>query len=183
MQQADLFLAPPAPRARPCALPPELDLPGVLERLALVCKRPRYSYMVLNLIAQASDAAGSAGPFVWQGDRRVPLRDWLADAMTPMARRDPRRRAIAEKVRRELADGGALPADPQAAEERIAEEVSERIRVSGRSNVSRAVSELVRAGLVNRHYQGYRVDHCNRGAQRQAVYTITPEARAALRPA
>jgi hypothetical protein len=42
------------------------------------------------------------------------------------------------------------------------------------------VSELVRAGLVRRHYQGYRVDHVNRGAQRNAVYTIVPEVRRAL---
>lgn len=59
-------------------------------------------------------------------------------------------------------------------------EVRNRVRESGRSNVSRAVSELVRAGLLTRHYQGYRVDHQNRGAQRQEVYTITPEARSAL---
>lgn len=52
--------------------------------------------------------------------------------------------------------------------------------VFGRSNVSRAVSDLVRAGLLTRHYQGYEVDHQNRGAQRQVGYTITPEARSAL---
>lgn len=60
------------------------------------------------------------------------------------------------------------------------EEIKARILRSGRTNVSRAVSDLVRAGLLRRHYQGYRVDHLNRGAQRQAVYTIAPEVQIAL---
>jgi hypothetical protein len=34
--------------------------------------------------------------------------------------------------------------------------------------------------LVHRHYQGYHVDHENRGAQREAVYTLLPGVRAAL---
>ena len=59
-------------------------------------------------------------------------------------------------------------------------EVRGRLRQSGRSNISRAVSDLVRAGLVRRHYQGYAVDHHNRGAQRQAVYQVTDLARRAL---
>jgi hypothetical protein len=33
---------------------------------------------------------------------------------------------------------------------------------------------------VRRHYQGYWVDHQNRGAQREVVYTIMPAAAAAL---
>ncbi|QBM78198.1 hypothetical protein E2E30_20220 (plasmid) [Sphingomonas sp. AAP5] len=53
-------------------------------------------------------------------------------------------------------------------------------RRSGRANVSRAVPDLVRAGLVRRHYQGSRVDHHKRGAQRKAVYTITDAAAGAL---
>jgi predicted transcriptional regulator len=59
-------------------------------------------------------------------------------------------------------------------------EVRERIRQSGRCKVSRAVSDLVRAGLIRRHSHGYRVDHHNRGAQREAVYTITESAASAL---
>jgi len=42
------------------------------------------------------------------------------------------------------------------------------------------VSELVRAGLVKRHYQGFRVDHHNRGAKRQAVYVVTDPVMRAL---
>jgi predicted transcriptional regulator len=60
------------------------------------------------------------------------------------------------------------------------EEIEARILRSGRTNVSRAVSDLVRAGLLQRHYQGYRVDHPNRRAQREAVYTIAPDVRRAL---
>ena len=182
MFQPDFFAAEGiAERAAPQAAP-ALDLPGLLDRLTSVCERPRYSFMVLNLIAQASAQSGSAGPYVREGDRQVPVRDWLCDALVPVARRDPRRLAIADKVRAELAQRNELPSDTSEAERLIAAEVQKRIRLSGRTNVSRAVSELVRAGFVQRHYQGYRVDHHNRGAQRQAVYTITDEVRRALHP-
>src|SRR3546814_3550276 len=56
------------------------------------------------------------------------------------------------------------------------------MRETGMTAISRAVSELLRAGLIERHYQGFLVDHENRGAQRHAVYTITPAVRAALHP-
>lgn len=62
----------------------------------------------------------------------------------------------------------------------VDQHVRERVRQSGRCNVSRAVSDLVRAGLLQRHCQGYYVDHHNRGAQREAVYTLLPEAMRAL---
>jgi hypothetical protein len=172
MFQPDLFSL--EERARPAgADEPQrpLDLPAILERLTVVCERPRYSFMVLNLIAQASAQTGSAGPYVHDGSRRVPVRDWLCDALIPVAQRDPRRQAIAGKVRQELEAKRALPADPEVAKRIVDDHVRKRVRQSGRTNVSRAVSELVRAGFVRHH---------NRGAQRQAVYTITDEARRAL---
>ena len=51
--------------------------------------------MVLSLIAKfANSNNGSAGPYVVEEDRRVPLRDWLCDSLVPMAKRDARRLAI-----------------------------------------------------------------------------------------
>ncbi|WP_443024444.1 hypothetical protein [Sphingomonas sp. Ant H11] len=97
-----------------------------------------------------------------------------------MAKRDARRLIIVEEVKASLAAQDALPEDPGEAAKAIDNEVRERVRRSGRCNVSRAVSDLVRAGLVRRHYQGYRVDHHNRGAQREAVYTITEAAARAF---
>lgn len=158
----------------------EIDLPGVLERLADVSARPRYTFMVLNLIARAAGQSDSAGPYVREDGRAIAIRDWLSDALMPMAQRDARRVAVVNQVRTELYRKGVLPADESLAEEMIAEEVRARLRHSGRTNVSRAVSDLVRAGLVRRHYQGYRVDHENRGAQREAVYTIAPRVKRAL---
>jgi hypothetical protein len=108
------------------------------------------------------------------------VRDWLSDALIPMAQRDARRRAVVEQVRADLARKGALPVDPAQAEQAVASELRDRLRHSGRTNVSRAVSDLVRAGLIRRHYQGYCVDHENRGAQREAVYTIIPSVKRAL---
>lgn len=145
-----------------------------------MCERPRYSFMVLNLIAKASAKTGEAGPYVRDGDNHVAVRDWLSDALSPVAQRDPRRLAIARKVREELARENALPQDEAVAQSIIDERVRDRIRLSGRTQISRAVSELVRAGLVQRYYKGYRVDHENRGAQRQVIYSVTEEARGAL---
>lgn len=158
-----------------------LDLPELIERIADVSPRPRYAFMILNLIAKvAGNNSGSAGPYVVDHDRRVPLRDWLCDSLVPMAKRDPRRLAIVEEVRAALIADSDLPTDPKEVARMVDDKVRERVRRSGRCNVSRAVSDLVRAGLVRRHYQGYRVDHLNRGAQREAVYTITPAAARAL---
>jgi len=158
-----------------------LDLPDLIERIADVSPRPRYAFMVLNLIAKAANSnSGSAGPYVVDQDHRVPLRDWLCDALVPMAKRDARRLAIVAEVRASLDRMKMLPSDAAAADRLVEQEVRARVRRSGRCNVSRAVSDLVRAGLVRRHYQGFRVDHHNRGAQREAVYTLTPAAVGAL---
>lgn len=158
----------------------ELDLPAVLERLADISTRPRYTFMVLNLIARAAGQNDSAGPYVREEGRAIAIRDWLSDALMPMAQRDARRLAVVQQVRLELERRNMLPDNQDLAEEVIADEVRARLRHSGRTNVSRAVSDLVRAGLVRRHYQGYRVDHENRGAQREAVYTIVPRVKRAL---
>jgi hypothetical protein len=158
-----------------------LDLPDLIERIADASPRPRYAFMVLNLIAKAANRdSGSAGPYVVDQGRSIPLRDWLCDSLVPMAKRDARRLAIVEEVRSSLDRMQMLPTEPEAANRLVEEEVRARVRRSGRCNVSRAVSDLVRAGLVRRHYQGFRVDHPNRGAQREAVYTLTAAAAGAL---
>jgi len=156
---------------------PQLDMPSLLEMLARSSSRPRYAFMVLNLIAQVSRSDGSAGPLVAKGGGLIPLRDWLCDALTPMGQRDPRRVALEERIRSDLAMSGALPIDGGQATAMIEDAIREQVRASGKTNVSRAVSELVRAGLLKRHYQGYCVDHHNRGAQRQAVYVLAGSAR------
>lgn len=151
----------------------------LLARLSQCCSRPRYAFMMLTLLAEAARSDGSAGPLVAHDGRLTPLRDWLCEALSPMAERDARRRAMEARVRHELA--GTLLPDPAAAERQVHEEMRQRILAAGKTNVSRTVSELVKAGLLSRHYQGYRVDHENRGAQRQAVYTLLGEARMLLR--
>lgn len=162
------------------AVPPALDLPALIERIAMVSRRPRYAFMVLNLIAKATGRGDSVGPYVHEGDRRIPVRDWLSDALIPLAHRDGRRRAVVDEVRSDLAARNMLPDNPAEAEQVLEQELRARLLRSGRCNISRAVSDLVRAGLLRRHYQGYRVDHQNRGAQREAVYTLTDDAKWAL---
>ncbi|CDO36589.1 conserved hypothetical protein [Novosphingobium sp. KN65.2] len=168
-----MFVAPPpsAPRASVS------DMAALLDQVAHASSRPRYAFMVLSLIAEIARPDGSAGPFVSFNGRSILLRDWLCDALTPMGTRDPKRQALTEKIRGELARSDKLPREPEAALAMIDEEVRERVRSSGKTNLSRAVSELVKEGLIRRHYQGFRVDHHNRGAQRHVVYTLTGRAR------
>lgn len=157
-----------------------LDRPALVEWLTRISARPRFAFFVLDLIARASGPSGSVGPYVVEDDQALPVRDWLCDAIIAVSGREPKRLAVAAQVRRDLDQQAVLPREPQAAQAMIDEEVRVRLRRSGRSNISRAVSDLVRAGLVRRHYQGYAVDHHNRGAQRQAVYQVTDLARSAL---
>ncbi|MCI4591845.1 hypothetical protein MOK15_17315 [Sphingobium sp. BYY-5] len=154
------------------------DISLLLDQLSHCCSRPRYAFMLLTLIADVARPDGSAGPLVRAGEGLVPLRDWLCDALTPMGHRDPRRMALVERVREELGKEGRLSNEAAADAILVQDEVRARVRASGKTNLSRAASELVKAGLLKRHYQGYRIDHLNRGAQRQAVYTLSGRARA-----
>ena len=180
MIQPDLF----APVALPTGSVRVAERPGdlsdLLDRLTATCERPRYNYMLLTLIAEASAESGRAGPFVRIDGERVAIRDWLSDAMNPVGRREPRRLSMVARVRAELAAAGGLPGDARLAEQVVDMEVKTRLRQSGRTNVSRAVSELVRAGLIQRYYKGDYIDHHNRGGRRQAVYTISKDVRRAL---
>jgi len=176
MMQQDLFSPPivsPAVKA---------GLPDVVRTIAEHSTRPRYTFMVLDLIARVARANGQAGPLICEGGVLVPIREWLAAAIAPSAARHHQRRTTKERVRAALAASGELPTDPTQAERTIEVHLSERIRETSLTAISRAVSELVRAGLIKRHYQGYRIDHENRGAQRHAVYTVTDEVRAVLHP-
>ncbi|WP_443478881.1 hypothetical protein ACLIMP_19875 [Novosphingobium aerophilum] len=168
-----MFLAPTDPARRA----PASDMAALLDQVAHASSRPRYAFMVLSLIAEIARPDGSAGPFIAHRGQSILLRDWLCDALTPMGGRDPKRQALMMKVRAELERTGRLPQQPTAAEAAIEAEVRERVRSSGKTNLSRATTELVKAGLIQRHYQGFRVDHHNRGAQRHVVYTLTGRAR------
>lgn len=54
MFQPDLF--------SPVEVAEDLNLPALLDRLAEVLPRPRYTFMVLNLIATAAGSSDSVGP-------------------------------------------------------------------------------------------------------------------------
>lgn len=61
----------------------------------------------------------------------VRLRDWLCDALSPMAHRDPRRIALTERVRIELEGQARLAKDSKAAADAIDLAVRLRVRRPG----------------------------------------------------
>jgi hypothetical protein len=155
------------------------DIGGILTCLAEQSRRPRYAFMVLNLISEVADERGTAGPFIARGAMAVPIREWLCEQLMPLSSREDRRRRLRAAVEDALAErkGGEAAPDPAQVERAV----HERALAVGKTNVSRAVSELVRAGLLRRHYAGWRKDHANRGGGRHAVYTVSAEALGALR--
>jgi hypothetical protein len=96
----------------------------------------------------------------------------------PLSSRDGRREAMRERVRASIAD--RLSGDEEADQALLDQELESQARNVGRQNVSRAISDLVKAGLVTRHYAGYATNHINRGAGRHAVYVLSPIALRAL---
>ena len=149
----------------------EMDMHALLMRIGETTRRPRYAFLVLNLIAKGADAEGSCGPFIEHRGNIMTVRSWLAEMLHPIVRHAARRRpeGNAELVN-EL--------DVVRSSDQGRCDVQERR--PGLTNISTAVSDLVRAGLLSRYYAGYRVDHLHRGGQRHAVYRVAPEVRAAL---
>lgn len=156
-----------------------IDVSVILQRLSQHSRRPRYVFMVLNLIAEAAGPSGTVGPLVTRQGSAKPVRDWLSEALAPMATRKKCRSSLVARA----ADAVGLAPEPdaQSRDPRLDAEIRDRVHRSGKTNVSRAVSDLVRAGLLRRHYAGWCKDHPNRGGQRQSVYTVNAETLAALR--
>jgi hypothetical protein len=150
----------------------------VIALLALHSARPRYAFLVLQLIADVADGRGRAGPFVRFGKASSTIRDWLVDGLMPISGRDGRRDAMRLRVEASLT--AKLTGDEEADDVLISRELENQARVVGRQNVSRAISDLVKAGLVTRHYAGYATNHVNRGAGRHAVYVLSSMAMRAL---
>jgi hypothetical protein len=145
---------------------------AILHRLSAQSARPRYAFFVLNLISEAAEARGKAGPFISQPGGAITIRDWLTEQLMPVSARDGRRGLLRERLREEMAESDA---------ETVEAAIQERALPVGKTNISRAVSDLVRAGLVERHYAGWVKDHANCGGGRHAVYTVACEAMSVLR--
>ena len=85
------------------------------------------------------------------------LRDWLCTQLLPMSEQSVRRAGLRARVAVSLQH--QLTGDPDADTARVDHAVEEQVLAVGRANVSRAISDLVRAGLVTRHYAGYATNH------------------------
>ena len=143
---------------------------AIYAALAAASNRPRYAFLVLQLVAEAADAYGRAGPIVGRGDAPMLLRDWLCTQLLPMSEQTVRRAALRARVTTSLQDRMTGISEADAA--RVDHAVEEQVLAVGRANVSRAISDLARAGLVTRHYAGYATNHENRGGGRHAVYVV-----------
>ena len=152
---------------------------GIYAVLVEASNRPRYAFLVLQLVAEAADGRGQAGPFIAHGGVPVRLRDWLCSQLLPMSQQPARRAALRARVAASLTD--ELTGDAIRDAARIDAAVEEQVQAVDRANVSRAISDLVRAGLMTRHYAGYATSHKNRGGGRHAVYVVKPGVLAVLR--
>ena len=152
---------------------------GIYAVLAEVSSRPRYAFLVLQLVAEAADGRGQAGPFVCRDGKPALLRDWLCTQLLPMSEQNGRRAALRARVAASLEN--ELTGDDARDAALIDLAVEEQVLAVGRANVSRAISDLVRAGLMSRHYAGYATNHKNRGGGRHAVYVVKPGVLALLR--
>lgn len=147
--------------------------------LAKASKRPRYAFLVLQLVAEAADAGGCAGPYVYLSHSPTTLRNWLCRQLLPLSDRSGRRPALRQRVEESLRD--ALTGNAKTDQKLVDHAVEEQILSVGRANVSRAISDLVRAGLVTRYYCGYATNHHNRGGRRHAVYVVNSNVLSLLR--
>ena len=151
----------------------------IVTTLAEVSRRPRYTFMVLNLISEIAGPDGRAGPFVQVKNQQIAVRDWLSDCLAPLAQDERRRADLRRRLMAEMKND--LPRDPKEAERLVDRALQARIRSSGKTNISHAVSDLVKAGYVKRHYEGWIRSHVNRGAQRHVVFVVDGDVLAALR--
>ena len=152
---------------------------GIYAVLVETSNRPRYAFLVLQLVAEIADGRGQAGPFVAQGGVTMLLREWLCSQLLPMSAQPARRAALRARVAAGLKD--ELTGNTGIDAARVEAAVEEQVQAVGRANVSRAISDLVRAGLMTRHYAGYATNHKNRGGGRHAVYVVKPGVLSLLR--
>lgn len=155
-----------------------LSVGKILEALTRTSKRPRQTFIILNLISEIAGPDGRAGPWVEADGKPIPVRDWLGLQLLPLMAKSPARQLLRHRLRAAMKH--ELPTDPEAAEQLIEQIVRERALKTNKTVISRAVTDLEAAGMVKRQYEGYLRPHVNRGAQRHAVYIINAETRAAL---
>jgi hypothetical protein len=158
-----------------------LTVSEILERLARNSRRPRYALMVLTLLSEAADRRGQAGPFVEVEGQRLPVRLWLGGTLAKMSAHHKRRADMRERINQTMA---AAPHDATSDSEiatKLEQRVTERARDVGGANISRAVTDLVRCGLVTRQYVGNWTRHARKGGHRHAAYVVSQDALAALR--
>lgn len=151
----------------------------ILDRLAEVSKRPRYAFAVLNLLAEQAGPGAKVGPYVNDDGETLPLRRWVGKRLSRLSGRNMRRRAIEERIRKELSP--TLPEDLFEAQKIVDAAVDLHVQGTGADNFSRVISELEKAGFVARFYEGYKTNHTNRGGLRNLVCVLDPDVSAALR--
>lgn len=156
-----------------------LDCGAIFDRLSEHSSRPRYAFMVLNLLAEQAGADNRAGPVINDGGMALPLREWIGHKLSRASSRKTRRDALVRRIRQSLSE--ELPDDLIEAQKIVDAKVEMHVRSVGADNASRVIVDLERAGLLKRHYQGYRTNHRNRGGLRQLVCVLDGDAVAALR--
>lgn len=157
-----------------------IDVGTILDTLSEKSTRPRYAFMVLNLLCEQAGPGNRAGPFITNPDGQpLPLREWLGERMSRMSGRDKRRRELTRRIRASMQD--RLPNDLIDAQKLVDEAVAAHVRSTGADNASRVLAELEQCGYLTRFYQGRVTNHENRGGLRNLVCILDGDAVAALR--
>lgn len=160
-------------------MPGAIGVGEILDQLSMASKRPRYAFMVLNLLAEQASDSGRVGPAIELDGEDLTVRDWVATKLSRMAAGAGKRAKVEERVREALQD--QLPPDLLEAQAMIDRRVNAKVRASGADNLSRVLGELEAAGYLTRFYEGDITRHHNRGGRRLLVVVVSQDALAALR--
>lgn len=109
---------------------------GIYAVLSEVSRRPRYAFLVLQLVAEIAEE-GRAGPYMRTGAKPMLLREWLCTQLLPMSEQTVRAGCLAGTSDRVVAE---LTGNSEADRQRSTTQSNSRSSPLA-ANISRAISD------------------------------------------
>lgn len=147
------------------------------------CKRPAVAMRIVHVLGAIVDDNGSVGPVVSFRGEDMCVREALARLMRARDSyqdRTDKTAAAARAYVTEARRGKGESLEGDEFEAAVEAEVENRQIRTVMKNLSSTMTDLEAAGLVKRHYMGNFTGHPNRGGHRNAVYSLSKTAQAAL---